>query len=114
MIKEIRQQKPFIHFGFNRQSITVSVGDEVTIWQDKFYLDDYDYILNLTSGNVISGSLNKSVVSFDNVGVITVSVDIESKDFLTVESSNTLEIIVQLKYSNETVTWGNTTINFNN
>ena len=40
MIKEIREQTPFIHFGFNRQNITANLGDEIIVYQDKIIIDN--------------------------------------------------------------------------
>jgi len=68
MIKEIREKEPFIHFGFNRQTIIARVGIPIRLWQDNLYKDgeynepfllapsaavtkisDYEYSLNFFS-----------------------------------------------------------------
>jgi hypothetical protein len=40
MIKEIKEQKPFIHFGFNKQSVTANLGNEIIVYQDKIVTDN--------------------------------------------------------------------------
>lgn len=40
MIKEIKEQKPFIHFGFNLQNITANLGNEIIVYQDKIIIDN--------------------------------------------------------------------------
>lgn len=40
MIKEIKEQKPFIHFGFNKQSVTANLGNEIIVYQDKIIIDN--------------------------------------------------------------------------
>ncbi len=40
MIKEFRKQEPFIHFGFNKQSVTANLGNEIIVYQDKIIIDN--------------------------------------------------------------------------
>lgn len=94
MIKEIREQEPFIHFGFNKQNTTVSIGDEVVIWQDKLYTEDYDVIVNATGSSSIVKDINKTILTFDTIGSYTVTLEIEYKEKLIRKESNELNIEV--------------------
>ena len=55
MILEAINQKPFIHFGFNRQSITAGVNEPIIVWQDK----------------MIDGLKQSEIISYNTEGVYT-------------------------------------------
>lgn len=114
MIKEIRQQEPFIHFGFNKQSVNAYVGQEVVIWQDRIYIDDYDFGLISIGSSLVSQSTNKTVLTFDTAGNYTITANISDRDKTFTKQSNVLNINIQeITFGNTEIKWGNTNITFN-
>lgn len=96
MIFQNRNKVPFIHFGFNSQSKTVAVGNEVIIWQTQIYNPaDYDpLIIADGSPTVVTEGLNKSVLTFGTAGSYAIRLDVSTKDKRSVKQSNILSITV--------------------
>lgn len=114
MIKEIREQEPFIHFGFNRQSIIAYTNMDVIVWQDKIYINDYDENITSSGATVVSSGLNKSVLNFDTAGSYTITFSVQDKDKTITKVSNVLNIeVVDITYGTTDILWGNTEITFN-
>lgn len=114
MIKEIRNQSPFIHLGFNKQSVTAYAGQDITIWQDKIYINDYDETLVSLGATVTESGLNKVVLSYDTVGTYQVQLNVSNRDKTITKASNELTIIVEpITFGNKVIKWGNTQITFN-
>jgi hypothetical protein len=121
MIKEIRQQKPFIHFGFNKQSIEVNINDIVTVWQDTIYVDNfYDISITSLGGIVLNLGRNKSQLKFDSSGTYYIEFNVSDRDKNFNNTSNKLTVIVSenitplLTHGDEVITWGNNTLTFDN
>jgi hypothetical protein len=72
MIVEIRKAKPFIHFGFNRQTLTSEVSQDVVVWQDTLYNNkEYDLnfmIVNTTDAEIMYKDFNKIILRFTTTG----------------------------------------------
>lgn len=114
MIKEIREQEPFIHLGFNKQEAFYSVGEEVTVWQDKLYISDYDVTTVATGSNLVTQTNNKTVLTFDTSGEYEAIVNVSNrdKDFNLV--SNTIKInVVPITFDSDKILWSNEQITFN-
>lgn len=70
MIKEIREKIPFIHFGFNRQTIIARVGIPIRLWQDNLYKDG-EYTnpsIQATNGITTKISNNEYSIIFSSIG----------------------------------------------
>jgi hypothetical protein len=76
MIVQLRQKKPFLHFGFNRQSVETFTGQTLTIYQDTIYNKDYIFNWSFSGGILISESVNQLVLKTDNIELISVSVNV--------------------------------------
>ncbi len=114
MILEIREQEPFAHFGFNRQSIEVNKEQEVTVWQDKIYIKDYEASITSVGATIVSTGLNKSILKFDTAGTYTIRYNVSNKDKTQTKISNILTITVTpIAFGSKTILWGNTNITFN-
>lgn len=114
MIVETRQQEPFIHFGFNKQSITVATGEDVTIWQDKIYIDSYDNAFTSVGATLKLETINKVVVTYGTVGSYTFRYNISDKDKTFTKVSNLLTVnVVPIIFGNTGIRWNNTEITFN-
>lgn len=95
MIKEIREQKPFIHFGFNRQEITVYLNQELNIWQDKIYSeDDYRIIYVSTNYTIVDDNKNKSTIKYNTLGTKTAYVELTNLNTFEIINSNNLIVNV--------------------
>lgn len=96
MIFQNRNKVPFIHFGFNSQSKTVAIGDEVIIWQTQIYNPaDYDpLIIADGSPTVVTEGLNKSVLTFGTAGTYDIEMDVSNKAKTITKKSNILTITV--------------------
>lgn len=95
----MRQQQlnkePFIHFGFNKQSLNASVGEEVIIWQDRIYnADIYNISINSTGASQVSSTLNKFVLTYTMAGTYNVTFTAVLKDKAKNLESNTITVIV--------------------
>lgn len=86
MINELRNLKPFVHFGFNRTSIDAFVGEEVTIYQDTIYNEDYNFTFNNGGGSVLSESKNEIKVKYNTVANFDISFDVIKPDLTIIES----------------------------
>jgi hypothetical protein len=96
MIFQNKNKVPFIHFGFNSQSKSVSIGGEVVIWQTEIYNPSiYETNINATgSPTVVSEGLNKSVLTFGGVGVYTTDIDVSNKLKTITKKSNIITVTV--------------------
>lgn len=114
MIKEIREQEPFIHFGFNKQTITAYTNQDVIVWQDKIYIKDYDENITSVGATVVSAGLNKTVLQFSTAGNYTITFSVQDKDKTFTKVSNVLNIeVVDITFGAKNILWGNTEITFN-
>jgi hypothetical protein len=83
MILEVRNKKPFIHFGFNQQEKTINVGEVVNIWQDTLYVND-----KLTSSELLI--INNNQFTFEALTAGSFGISVYNNSI----KSNTLKIIV--------------------
>ena len=109
MIKETREKEPFIHFGFNRQTIIARVGIPIILWQDSiFKADEYtEPFILAPSAYVTKVSINKYELNFTSLGEKTckfTSIGVGAK----VLESNEIVASVQA------ITWGAKDIFLNN
>jgi len=80
MIFQNRNKLPFIHFGFNKQSFTVEVDEDLTIWQDEIYnLDVFDGVVLVDAVAHTTINNNKAVISFGSVGTYEIIFNIQTK-----------------------------------
>jgi hypothetical protein len=95
MIKEIRELPPFIHFGFNRQEITVYKNEVITIWQDTILNNNiYDSIFLTASSSTIVETKNNSIkLYFTATGEKNVSLFFEASG-VKFPDSNTIKVNV--------------------
>lgn len=94
MIKDIRENKPFIHFGFNKLNRTAYLNEQIEIWQDKIFSDEYDFTLISDSPTIISTNRNKIVIKFTTLGTKQVKLNFENKDKSFDIDSNQININV--------------------
>ena len=94
MILEIREQEPFAHFGFNKQSIEANTGQEVVVWQDKIYIKDYEASITSVGAEIVSTGLNKSILKFNTSGTYTIRYNVSNKDKTQTKISNILTVTV--------------------
>lgn len=93
MILELKKIKPFIHFGFNRQTLTAEVAQDVVVWQDTIYNKE-EYELSkmniIASGDeIIYKDFNKIILRFNTTGKKNIAVQMESDKDL---ESNIIEV----------------------
>ena len=78
MIAQLRKAKPFIHFGFNRQTLTAGVAQDVVVWQDTLYnKEEYDLnfmIVDTTDAEIMYKDFNKIILRFGNTGSKTIMI----------------------------------------
>lgn len=89
MIIEAKTKKPFIHFGFNKQEVTINLGDSVTIWQDTLYSNDAELTLNGASKT----NNYKNTITPTAVGTMEIEVKILVDKILY--TGNKIKIIVE-------------------
>ena len=105
MIVQLRNKIPFIHLGFNKQSLIVEVGQEVTVWQSVIYNKDvYDGAITSTGITIVSEGLNKSVIVFNSSGKYDITEAVTDKDKTFSLGSNIISVNVLVEASNNTVT----------
>lgn len=115
MIKEIREQEPFVHLGFNKQEGFYYVGETVTVWQDKIYINDYDVTIASTGSTLVTQDNNKIELTFDTAGEYTVKVNVSDRDKTFASESNVLKINIEpITFGSKRVLWGDEEITFNN
>lgn len=109
MIKEIRDKEPFIHFGFNRQTIIARVGIPIILWQDTiFKSDEYtDPFILAPSAYITKVSVNKYELNFTTLGDKTCKFSTTGTDAKFLESN---EIVASV----QAITWGAKDIFLNN
>jgi sulfur carrier protein ThiS len=95
MIIQAKTKEPYIHLGFNKQTITVAPNEDIVLWQDTIYNNDV-YVTTLVSLDavVVSQNLGKIVFTFPNVGTYPITVTALGKDKRNVLTSNTVNIEV--------------------
>jgi plastocyanin len=95
MITQNINKVPFIHFGFNRQSITVNTGDEVVIWQDVIYnADEVDFNITSTGSVKVSDNNNKAILTYSTAGTYNIDVDISNASKTRILQSNIITVQV--------------------
>lgn len=107
MINELRNLKPFVHFGFNRTSLEAYVTEEITVYQDTLYGEDFSFEWNFSGGELVSQSKNKLILKTNSIELVEITAEITSPTG-TVFTSDTTEI------DSKGVTWGTKKILFNN
>lgn len=113
MIKEEKEKQPFIHFGFNRQTITAYKNDIIKVWQDTIY--NKDTVSELDTSVIIGVEItNKTLNSFDamasTIGTKYISVDIPIKKI----PSNIIKLnIIERTFGALDIFFGNTELTFN-
>ncbi len=89
MILEAVNKKPFIHFGFNKQEITASVNELITVWQDSLYVREIETEQTAFKLDKPSKNNNNFTISFEEVGEYEYKLEPTNA-----QSSNTLKINV--------------------
>lgn len=109
MILENREKQPFIHFGFNRQTIETHIGIPVTLWQDTLYKVDEisEPFVQAPSSITTKKSLNQYELKFTTLGTKNCQFTTITEGSKILESN---EIIVEVV----AITWGSQDIFFNN
>ena len=107
MINELRNLKPFVHFRFNRTSLEAYVKEEITVYQDTLYGEDFSFEWNFSGGELVSQSKNKLILKTNSIELVEITAEITSPTG-TVFTSDTTEI------DSKGVTWGTKKILFNN
>ena len=81
MIIEERKKQPYLHLGFNRQEIEVSVDEVFIIWQDTLYNSESYNLANMDirAGDAVvdNFNFNKIELSFPTTGTKTVFIEVE-------------------------------------
>lgn len=81
MIIEEKKKKPYLHLGFNRQEIEISVDEVFVIWQDTLYNSESYTLENLdiSAGDAVvdNFNFNKIELSFPTTGTKTVFIEVE-------------------------------------
>ena len=78
MILEQLEKKPYIHFGFNRQEMTILKGESITIWQDNIYSNNKLNISDVNAMTKASGAGN-ALSSFKPGDKVQVSVNSQGR-----------------------------------
>lgn len=94
MIYQFKNRTPFIHFGFNEQSHTAQVGDEITVYQDSIYSDEFTHAITSTGATIVSSDKNKCVLTFASSGSYTVKYVMSNKAKTKTFDSETLNITI--------------------
>ena len=105
MIKEIREKEPFIHFGFNRQTIIARVGIPIVLWQDTIFKADEitEPFVQAPSAFITKISNNKYELNFTTLGQ-------KNCQFTTVGTGSKVLTSNEIVASVEAITWGATDI----
>lgn len=109
MIKEAREKIPFVHFGFNRQTIIARVGIPIILWQD-FTFKENEYtepFVQAPSAFITKVSRNKYILEFTTLGTKNCKFTTSGTGVKVLESN---QIVVEV----EEITWGAKDIFFNN
>ena len=81
MIIEERKKQPYLHLGFNRQEIEVSVDEVFIIWQDTLYNSESYNLANMDirAGDAVvdNFNFNKIELSFPTTGTKPVFIEVE-------------------------------------
>ena len=112
MIVEVRNAKPFIHFGFNKQVITTYVGVTIKVWQDTIYNKDIynEFDFSTITGGVTNKSLNSFEVTYGTTGVKEIKISNNDNK----QDSNVLTIkVVERTFGATDLFWGDTNLTFN-
>lgn len=97
MIIENRNKLPFIHFGFNKQTINIIIGEEITVWQDSIYnTNEFDFSLTSVGSSIRESNYNKAVLTYNTLGSYTIEVNISDKAKSKTLTSNLLTVNVSL------------------
>lgn len=116
MIKEIREQKPFIHFGFNRQNLTLQkVGNKVRVYIDGNYNPNIYNVSIDTTGTVTQVTTRIYDVDFSTSGLKNIEVTLTNTITLDEIVSNSIEAEeVYYSFDSEDITFDNAIITFDN
>lgn len=116
MIKEIREQKPFIHFGFNRQNLTLQkVGNKVRVYIDGNYNPSVYNISVDTTGTVTQVTTRIYDVEFSNKGIENIEVTLtNTQTGETITSNSIVSQEVYYSFDSEDITFDNAIITFDN
>lgn len=98
MIVDYRFKKPFIHLGFNRTQGTFATGENISIYLKTLYNQNVYEPVNVIAGGATINKVSEyqyDLVYIDS-GAKSISVEIESKPFLTGKiQSNIININVE-------------------
>lgn len=90
-----RMPKPFIHFGLSNREVTIAVNEEVTIYQDTIYTEDYLIKTIPTGSEQVAGSNNFITIKYPTAGVYTANIEVELRGSTEpLIQSNNLKITV--------------------
>lgn len=94
-IRSAITKKPFIHFGLNNREVTIAVNEEVTIYQDTIYTDDFSIQKIPTGSEQVAGSNNFITIKYPTAGVYTANIEVELRGSTEpLIQSNNLKITV--------------------
>jgi len=107
MIAQLRQLKPFLHLGFNRQSLDSFTGQVLTIYQDTIYNKDYVFSWSFDGGLLISENANELVLKTDNIELINISINVNGveSDPLKIDCKEILWNTREIKFNNTEITF---------
>jgi hypothetical protein len=92
---EPRMPNPFIHFGLSNREITIAVNQEVTIYQDTIYTDNYSIKTIPVGSKQMAGSNQFITIKYPTAGVYTANIEVELRGSTEpVLQSNNLTITV--------------------
>ena len=92
---EPRMPNPFIHFGLSNREITIAVNQEVTIYQDTIYTDNYSIKTIPVGSEQMAGSNQFITIKYPTAGVYTANIEVELRGSTEpVLQSNNLKITV--------------------
>lgn len=116
MIFQNKNKVPFIHFGFNSQSIISHIGKQVVFWQTEIYNPSiYETNINATgSPTVVSEGLNKSVLTFGSAGTYTIDIDVSNKLKTINKKSNIITVTITPTSDSTNITADTTLITADN
>lgn len=115
MIKEIRDKEPFIHFGFNRQTIETHIGMPVTLWQDKLYKPDEIIKVDVEVQNAIAREegINKYVLEFNALGTKVCKFITLTGESKNLQSNEVVVEVVPITWESKDIFFNNENITFN-
>lgn len=116
MIVEIRNIKPFIHFGFNRLEFKQNeLGKKIKVYIDgNFNKNIYSFVV-ITSGIVNQLTLRIYEIDFSTVGIKTIQLQTTNLQTgeITLSNEITTEQIIY-SFDNDNISFDNTIITFDN